>query len=1250
MPDSLGRQQRAALARPLSVCLAHLRCMASEVAGSMRRTLHAVFWLVLLGCSGVEAATIAGGNGHTLQIRDGILYAWGLNDFGQLGNGTNTSSPTPAVITLASGVAPTAVIAGNRHSMTIGTDGKLYAWGDNTSGQLGDGSITQRNTPVVVSLPAGVTAASVAAGSGHSMAIGSDGKLYAWGNNSYGQLGDGSTIARTTPVVVSLPAGVTATMVAAGSLHSLAIGSDGKLYAWGMNKFGQLGDGSTASRNTPVVVILPQGVVATAVVAGTSRSMAIGSDGKLYVWGDAAYGQLGIGTTVVQASTPVLASLPTGVMPVAVAAGGYHSLAFCSDGKLYAWGLNANGQLGDNSVVQRNAPVVVGLPTGVALNTLAAGFAHSLAYAADGTLYAWGDNSYGQLGTGQIKLRSKPVEVSMSAGVSTTMAAAGHEHNLAAGADGKVYAWGRGDSGQMGNGATTNRSTPVASSLPTGAAKLAVGYAHSLAIGTNGKLYAWGQGNVGALGNGTNTVSTTPVAISLPASGTPLSVAAGAYHSLAIGANGTLYAWGSNINGVLGDGSNTGRYSPVPITLAPGVSANAVASGSNAKHSLAMGSNGKLYAWGEGTNGQIGDGGATNRSTPVQVGLPAGVSAAAVSVGERHSLAIGSDGQLYAWGANTNGQIGDGSTIQRNTPLVIGLAPGITPVAIAAGDSHSLAIGSDGKLYAWGRNDSGQVGDGSTLQRTTPVLVSLPADVAPSAVSAGTAHSLAIGANGKLYAWGTTSYYGVLGDVNVYQSGVPSVVTSYPAPASDMFADRRLISGSAGTAYGSNLNATREPGEPVHDALASGKTVWWRWMAQSAGSLRLLIPVAPHPSVMAVYTGNKVDALTLLATGSIAANGRQVQIDFPVQAGVEYQIAVDGYSTTPPVSGNVTLFWSFGTAAPTSTGADIVVSPIDANTGTRPASIDFSQVSQAGETTVTTGTNAPASPSFTASCSPQVAVDISTTATFVGSAMVCLDPSQVGATCAANAALYHWSSGSGWTKLPVPADAPAGKVCGITTSFSPFAVFAPSSSQQAQRITFAAVPAQVMGASPFTVSATASSGLTVSFDSSTPSVCTVSGNTVTLLAVGMCMIGAHQAGDPVYAAAPDAVQSFSVVGQPQTIAFAAIANRTLGAAPFAISATASSGLTVSFDSVTPTVCAVSGNTVTLLAAGTCTISALQAGNRSYVAANDVQQSFNVAAQESGEGAGDVDVPLPLWALVALGGGLLAAVHRRAAVG
>ncbi len=326
----------------------------------------------------------------------GPAYAWGANNNGQLGNGATTDSLAPVAVKLPAGVTATALAAGASHSLAVGSDGKAYTWGSNFNGQLGDETGNDSSTPVVVQLPSGVTATAVAAGGRHSLALGSDGNVYASGSNNNGQLGDGTTNGSNAPVAVHLPSGVHATSIAAGDHHSLAIGSDGHVYAWGYNSNGQLGNGTTTDSDLPVQVSLAAGVTPTAIAAGDGHSLAIGSNGKLYAWGWNGSGQLGNGSTANNSDLPVQVSLPAAVTPTAVAGEAGSSLALGSNGKVYSWGANDHGQLGNSNPADSNVPVLVDLPVGA--TAIGAGQSHGLAIGSNGKLYAWGLNDNGQLG------------------------------------------------------------------------------------------------------------------------------------------------------------------------------------------------------------------------------------------------------------------------------------------------------------------------------------------------------------------------------------------------------------------------------------------------------------------------------------------------------------------------------------------------------------------------------------------------------------------------------------------------------------------------------------------------------------------------------------------------------------------------------------------------------------------------------------------------------------------------------------
>ncbi len=382
----------------------------------------AVSWLVLLTVLSVTPALAQSGSGDAL--------AWGFNLEGQLGNGTRANVNAPVSVLLPSGTRVTDTAGGSSHSLALTTTGQVLAWGDNFAGQLGNGTFTDSTTPVSVSLPDGTRVTAIAAGEFHSLAITSTGQVYAWGENSSGQLGNGSTTNSNTPVLVSLPDGTRVTAVAGGSTFSLAATSAGQALAWGQNDTGQLGNGMLDDSTTPVFVSLPAGASVSAVAAGDRFGLAMTSAGGALAWGNNTFGQLGDGTNTTS-RTPVFVSLPTGTRLSAIAAGVRFGLAMTSTGRALAWGNNTFGQLGNSTNTSTNAPVSVSLLLGTRLSAVAAGGAHGLAVTSTGQALAWGDNTFGALGNGTNDNSNTPVLVSLPAGTQVAALAAGGPFSLA---------------------------------------------------------------------------------------------------------------------------------------------------------------------------------------------------------------------------------------------------------------------------------------------------------------------------------------------------------------------------------------------------------------------------------------------------------------------------------------------------------------------------------------------------------------------------------------------------------------------------------------------------------------------------------------------------------------------------------------------------------------------------------------------------------------------------------------------------
>ncbi len=363
-----------------------------------------------------------------------------------------TASGCTNIAAVEVSVNPIPIAAGGNHSVILncGTcGGSINANGLNSSGQLGNGTLTQRTSPFPVSGLTG-TSKAVASGSSHSLFLKSDGTVWATGLNTSGQLGDGTTANRQSPVQVS---GLTNVVeISAGNTHSLFLKNDGTVWACGLNTNGQLGDGSLTQRTTPVQVAGLSGI--TKISGGGTHSLFLKNDGTVWACGRNTNGQLGDGTTT-RRTIPVIISSLTGMTQIS--AGGNHSHFLKNNGTAWAVGLNTNGQLGDGTTVQRTSPVLISSLTN--LTAVSAGAIYTLFLKNDGTAWATGLNSNGQLGDGTLTQRITPVQVSSLTGI--TALDAGGTHSLFLKNDGFIWACGRNANGQLGDGTTTRRMTPV---------------------------------------------------------------------------------------------------------------------------------------------------------------------------------------------------------------------------------------------------------------------------------------------------------------------------------------------------------------------------------------------------------------------------------------------------------------------------------------------------------------------------------------------------------------------------------------------------------------------------------------------------------------------------------------------------------------------------------------------------------------------------------------------------------------------
>ena len=356
-------------------------------------------------------------------------------------------------------------------------------------------------------------------------------------------------------------------------------------------------------------------------------------------------------------------------------------------------------------------------------------------------IFGQGLNNYGQVGDGSNTTRVSPVQL----GVDTDwyQVAGGGTHAVAVRTDGTIWAWGRNTQGECGQGSNSPSgfNTPQKVGVATNWAQCSAGQRHSLAVKTDGTLWGWGYSNSGQLPSGTTNVATQIGALT-----DWLQSAAGGQSSSCIKTDGTLWTWGLNNNGQLGDNSTTNSSSPVQV----GALTDWAQVDMGNLHCAAVKTNGTLWAWGRNFFGQVGDGTTTNRSSPVQIG--ALTTWAAVACGSYHTMAVKTDGTLWSWGRNFRGQLGDGTTTDTSSPVQIGAltdwkkiggGSAIANFYATSGGNLSGAVKTNGTLWTWGNNSSGQLGLGDATNRSSPVQVGSNTDWYQFAAGGFFAHEIA---------------------------------------------------------------------------------------------------------------------------------------------------------------------------------------------------------------------------------------------------------------------------------------------------------------------------------------------------------------------------------------------------------------------------------------------------------------------------------------------------------------------------
>jgi alpha-tubulin suppressor-like RCC1 family protein len=669
---------------------------------------------------------------------------------------TSTFTPTPGIIV-------TALAAGRRHTCIITARQSVKCWGENEDGQLGDGTTLQKFVPADVPGLAGVTA--LAAGFNHTCARTDLGDVYCWGNNAFGELGDGTQTSRPVPVRVPLP--ISATLVSAGSMHSCATNGR-EIYCWGVVEYEQMdGEDVVGIAFEPYYIDnanIPSSAQITAIDSGATHDCVLTSQGAVYCWGRNDLGQLGQGSIFFSNNIPERVDGLNSVKNLTV--GGYHTCALLDDNSVACWGYNKYGQLGSAIPGEVDVPALV---TGIgSAMDISAGAYHTCAIVSGGNVKCWGDNRYRQVSPQQTAL-GQIAEIPGNFRLLT----AGGSHTCALTGGGSLVCWGNNKYGQLGESgeiptpeptAPAAGATEAASStpLPTQgsskqASSIAAGRSHSCAVTTAGGVRCWGKNEHGELGNGTFADSRTPVDVMGLSHGMK-AVVAGWGHTCALTDSGGVKCWGYNKNGELGNGANENLNRPADVR---GLTSGVISLEAADDHTCALLANGAVRCWGFNMYGQLGDGTSVNRNTPVDVtGLNGTIGALAAGWG--HTCALSTAGGVKCWGNNEYGQLGVESKKETiHTPVIVsGLASGVT--AIASDGGHACAITTRGLVMCWGNNKYGQLGDGTAEIRKLPVVVT-GLTLKPAAIGAGWNHTCVTDGSGEMACWGW-NYYGQLGN------------------------------------------------------------------------------------------------------------------------------------------------------------------------------------------------------------------------------------------------------------------------------------------------------------------------------------------------------------------------------------------------------------------------------------------------------------------------------------------------------
>ncbi|QWB99420.1 DUF5011 domain-containing protein [Mycoplasmatota bacterium] len=722
-----------------------------------------------------------------LLTTHGRVFSWGYNMYGQLGSGDIINKLVPTEITnnfpLSIDEKITDIKLGQSFVLALTSNGNLYTWGQNGDGQLGNNSYDDSVVPINITSNFPLTSQekiiNIDAGSSHAVALTSENNLFSWGDNFSGQLGDGTNISKSSPINITshlnLDINDYIVDIELGSLHSTVLTNDGQVFSWGKNYSGQLGDGNDVDRNTPFNITdifslyNEESEEIRNIYVGDTHSLAITSLERVFAWGNNSNGQLGNGNQVSYYYPIEITDsygFSRGISIDKVSLGGAFSTVITSDDNLYVWGQNTQNQLGIYDIDLINYPtkylfneVQVNTPEGVlseAFMKVSTGYNFSVGLTNTNKVFTWGNNSGYELGDGTTNDSHTPIDItnyfSLPENEIIVDIVAGRNFGLALTSENQIYGWGSNGNSQLANNINFYESVPVNLKgflnlqQDENVQSIFADIYNGAVVTTLGRVLVWGDNQNQQLfayeeSTNENKFVSTPLDITngldLSTDEEVISVNFGNTFMLVLSSNGNLYSRGKNSSGQLGDGTITDRdeFSNIEDFFNLSETDKIIEVKAGLSSALALTLEGNIYTWGSNTDGRLGTGDYSTvleySSLPIniknQINLESSELIVGIETGYDYKGIYTNQGKVYTWGRNYFYTLGDGSHITQYAPVEItdnfDLNQGDIFIGMSFNYNHSSAVTSTGKLFLWGNNSDGKLGDGTTLTKVTPMEI-----------------------------------------------------------------------------------------------------------------------------------------------------------------------------------------------------------------------------------------------------------------------------------------------------------------------------------------------------------------------------------------------------------------------------------------------------------------------------------------------------------------------------------------------